>query len=113
MPWLRERTNEFTSRVISGLAGTPIPDSQNGYRLFDAAVLKAVRNLESDRYDLESEILIKAAALGFRVVSVPGHHRVRRRDQFDPPRGRHHPISAWCRGPAAGSAIRASATRAS
>ena len=70
MPWLRKRTNEFTSRVISQLAGTPIPDSQNGYRLFDAAVLRAVE-LESERYDLESEILIKAAALGFRVASVP------------------------------------------
>ena len=70
MPWLRKRTNEFTSWVISGLAGTPIPDSQNGYRLFDAKVLRAV-HLESQRYDLESEILIKAAALGFTIRSVP------------------------------------------
>lgn len=70
MPWLRTRTNEFTSRVISRLAGTPIPDSQNGYRLFDAEVLRSVE-LESERYDLESEILIKAAALGFRITDVP------------------------------------------
>lgn len=70
MPWLRERTNEFTSFVISRLAGTRIPDSQNGYRLFDAAVLRAVE-LESERYDLESEILIKAAALGFTIADVP------------------------------------------
>jgi len=70
MPWLRKRTNEFTSFVISRLAGAHIPDSQNGYRLFDAAVLRAV-DLESERYDLESEILIKAAALGFTVTDVP------------------------------------------
>lgn len=70
MPWLRERTNEFTSWVISRLVGTRIPDSQNGYRLFDADVLRAVE-LESERYDLESEILIKAAALGFSITDVP------------------------------------------
>lgn len=70
MPWLRERTNRFTSNVISRLAGARIPDSQNGYRLFDAAVLRAVR-LESERYDLESEILIKAGRMGFRIAAVP------------------------------------------
>ena len=70
MPWLRRRTNLFTSAVISRLAGCPIPDSQNGYRLFDAEVLRAVE-LESERYDLESEILIKAGRLGFRIAAVP------------------------------------------
>lgn len=70
MPWLRKRTNEFTSWVVSRLAGTSIPDSQNGYRLFDRAVLEAV-SLESERYDLESEILIKAARKGFCIVDVP------------------------------------------
>lgn len=70
MPWLRERTNRFTSSVISRLAGARIPDSQNGYRLFDGAVLRAI-DLESERYDLESEILIKAGRMGFPIASVP------------------------------------------
>lgn len=70
MPWLRERTNRFTSAVISRLAGAHIPDSQNGYRLFDATVLAAI-HLESERYDLESEILIKAGRMGFTIASVP------------------------------------------
>lgn len=70
MPWLRERTNRFTSFVISRLAGAPIPDSQNGYRLFDAEVLRAI-DLESERYDLESEILIKAGRMGFPIAAVP------------------------------------------
>ena len=47
MPWLRKRTNEFTSWVISSIAGAQIPDSQNGYRLFDTKVLRTVQ-LESD-----------------------------------------------------------------
>jgi hypothetical protein len=70
MPWLRKRTNEFTSWVISRLAGASIPDSQNGYRLFDVRVLDSL-TLESSRYDMESEILIKAGRLGYRVGSVP------------------------------------------
>ena len=70
MPWLRKRTNEFTSWVISRLAGARIPDSQNGYRLFDAKVLREVP-LESRRYDMESEILIRAARRGFRIDAVP------------------------------------------
>jgi hypothetical protein len=69
MPWLRKRTNEFMSHLISRLADQPIADSQSGYRLFDAHVLAAVR-LESSRYDLESEILIKAGRLGYPVASV-------------------------------------------
>lgn len=70
MPWLRKRTNEFTSWVVSRLAGARIPDSQNGYRLFDRRVLETV-HLESERYDLESEILIKAARQGYTVADVP------------------------------------------
>jgi GT2 family glycosyltransferase len=70
MPWLRKRTNEFTSWVISRVAGARIPDSQNGYRLFDAEVLRSVK-LESRRYDMESEILIRAARQGYRIASVP------------------------------------------
>jgi glycosyltransferase involved in cell wall biosynthesis len=70
MPWLRKRTNEFTSHVISKLAGAHIPDTQNGYRLFDTKVLRGI-TLESERYDLESEILIRAARHGFSIASVP------------------------------------------
>ena len=70
MPWLRKRTNEFTSWVVSRLAQARIPDSQNGYRLFDTRVLRAIE-LESSKYDLESEILIKAGALGFQIGAVP------------------------------------------
>ena len=70
MPWLRKRTNEFTSWVISRVAGARIPDSQNGYRLFDTKVLRSVQ-LESRRYDMESEILIRAARQGYRIDSVP------------------------------------------
>jgi hypothetical protein len=70
MPWLRKRTNEFTSWVVSRLAGTEIPDSQNGYRLFRAPCLEGLE-LRTTRYDTESEILVRLARRGYRIGSVP------------------------------------------
>jgi glycosyltransferase involved in cell wall biosynthesis len=70
MPWLRVATNRFTSAVVSALAGVRLTDSQSGMRWISAAVLKRVP-LESERFDAESEILIKAARLGFRITEIP------------------------------------------
>ena len=70
MPWLRKRTNEFTSWVVSRLAGTRIPDSQNGYRLYRVACLQGLE-LRTTRYDTESEILVRLARRGYRIGSVP------------------------------------------
>ncbi len=70
MPWIRLKTNQFTSWVVSRLAGCPIPDSQNGYRLYRAALLRDVR-LRTSRYDSESEILVRLARKGARIGAVP------------------------------------------
>lgn len=70
MPWLRKRTNEFTSWVVSKLAGVRIPDSQNGYRLYRVACLEGVK-LRTTRYDTESEILVRLARRGYRIGAVP------------------------------------------
>jgi glycosyltransferase involved in cell wall biosynthesis len=70
MPWLRKRTNEFTSAVVSRLASARIPDSQSGFRLIATSVLRAM-TLQSSRYDLESEVLIRAGRLGYSIASVP------------------------------------------
>jgi glycosyltransferase involved in cell wall biosynthesis len=70
MPWLRVAVNTFTSWVVSALAGARITDSQSGFRWIAAPVLRAVP-LESERFDAESEILIKAARLGFRIREIP------------------------------------------
>jgi len=70
MPWLRRQTNLFTSWVISRLAGCPIPDSQNGFRLYRVACLDDLE-VRSKRYDAESEILIRLGRQGYRIGSVP------------------------------------------
>jgi glycosyltransferase involved in cell wall biosynthesis len=70
MPWIRLKTNQFTSWVISRLAGQFIPDSQNGYRLYRTDCLRGVK-LKTKRYDSESEILVRLSRRGFRIGSAP------------------------------------------
>lgn len=70
MPWMRKQTNRFTSWVISRLAGCRIPDSQNGYRLYNVRCLGEL-DLQSSRYDAESEILVRLARRGYMIASVP------------------------------------------
>lgn len=70
MPWLRRVTNDVTSWWVSRLAGTPIEDSQSGYRAIRAPVLRRVRP-EARRFEYESEYLVAAARAGFRIAAVP------------------------------------------
>jgi glycosyltransferase involved in cell wall biosynthesis len=70
MPFARWLSNNLTSAIVSVLAGQTIRDSQSGYRLISTRVLRAVR-LDSKRYDLESEILIKARRKGFEIAQAP------------------------------------------
>ena len=70
MPAVRKCTNKLTSFLSSMVAHQKIDDSQSGFRLITSDVLKAVK-LETDRFETESEILIKASKAGFRIISVP------------------------------------------
>ncbi len=70
MPFARWVTNQLTSVIVSILSGVTVRDSQSGYRLIPIEVLRAVQ-LRSSKYDLESEILIKAARKGFGIGEVP------------------------------------------
>lgn len=69
MPFVRRYTNRFTSWAISKMVGRDIFDTQCGYRLISLEFWKAVR-LDCSRFDLESEILIKACRSGARLKQV-------------------------------------------
>ena len=64
MPLLRIVSNTLTSRILSWMCGTDIPDSQCGYRLYTARFLRSA-TLTCPGFALESEALLKAAHLGF------------------------------------------------
>ena len=70
MPLHRRVNNCFISYVGSKLCGQQVPDFQSGYRLIRAEVLRQI-HLETERYEMESELLIKAGRLGFRIESLP------------------------------------------
>lgn len=70
MPRVRQMTNRLTSAIVSALAGQRIPDSQSGYRFVRSDVLRRLR-LTTSRYDTESEMLIQAGRLGYRIGAVP------------------------------------------
>jgi glycosyltransferase involved in cell wall biosynthesis len=62
--------NRFARRAISLFSGTPVVDPQSGFRLYDASLLRSV-TLRGRRYEMESEVIVKAARLGFAVTCVP------------------------------------------
>jgi len=70
MPLLRVATNKLMSWLISKITGQSIPDTQCGFRLIRRGVLEKMQ-IESDKFEIESEIVIKAAANGAQVRSVP------------------------------------------
>jgi glycosyltransferase involved in cell wall biosynthesis len=70
MPLQRRISNELSSRVVSRLARRPISDSQSGYRAIRADVMRAIRP-RGNRYDLETDLLVRAARAGFRIAEVP------------------------------------------
>ncbi len=56
--------------LVKLLTGTYVTDSQSGYRAMKREVL-INQNLKSGEYEIESEMLVKTAKEGFRIVEVP------------------------------------------
>jgi dolichol-phosphate mannosyltransferase len=69
MPLTRRVTNRVMSYVLSKLVRQKIDDTQCGFRLVKRSVLEAVK-LKSSNYEIESELLLRAAKKGFRIESV-------------------------------------------
>jgi glycosyltransferase involved in cell wall biosynthesis len=70
MPAVRYLTNRFMSGLISWKCGQQITDTQCGYKYISTDILKLIP-FSSDRYEIETEILMKASKKGFKVYSIP------------------------------------------
>ena len=70
MPRLRIITNKFMSWVISILCKQKIPDTQCRFRLIKRVILEKVE-LKTKKFEAETEILINASRLGYKIESVP------------------------------------------
>lgn len=70
MPLHRVLSNRITSSLVSARTGVMIKDSQSGFRWVSREVLAAIA-IESEGYEAETEMLIKAARKGFLIDFVP------------------------------------------
>ena len=70
MPCHRRLNNWLVSSVGSALCGQEVEDFQSGFRLIRAEVVKSIE-LHTERYETESELLIKAGRIGFKIQSIP------------------------------------------
>jgi glycosyltransferase involved in cell wall biosynthesis len=70
MPLIRRFTNFTTSLIISSIVGQKIKDSQSGFRVLRSKVIRAV-DLVSKKYEVESELLVKASRKNYKIGSAP------------------------------------------
>ena len=62
--------NWFADRALRTIARRALPDTQSGFRIYPVATTLGLRTV-GDRFDFETEILLRAARRGLRVVGVP------------------------------------------
>lgn len=66
MPWRRRLTNAMASMAIARVAGVRLRDTQSGFRAIRRPVIERVC-AQGDRYEFETDFLIRAMRAGFRV----------------------------------------------
>jgi glycosyltransferase involved in cell wall biosynthesis len=66
MPLRRRMTNLMASIAIAQLAGIRLDDTQSGFRAIRRRVVECVEG-RGDRYEFETDFLIRAGRAGFRV----------------------------------------------
>ena len=70
MPLLRILANSISSYLVSQICGIKIRDSQSGYRVLRKEIVEKI-TLTSNRFQVDTEMLIKAARCGFKIGFVP------------------------------------------
>ena len=70
MPLVRRMVNRWMSRRLSKLTGQTLPDSQCGFRLMHLPTWAGLR-LETQNFEIESEVLVAFLKAGHKVEFVP------------------------------------------
>ncbi len=70
VPKHRRIANMISSAATRAVSGGKVRDSQSGYRAIKAEVLRKVQAV-GDRYEYETDFIIRAARAGFTTVNVP------------------------------------------
>lgn len=62
--------NVVADRLMTAIAGRPLPDTQSGFRVYPLAATLALGTTGA-RYDFETEVLLRGARRGMALVGVP------------------------------------------
>jgi glycosyltransferase involved in cell wall biosynthesis len=66
----RRRANRFSTWAIAMLSGTAITDSQCGFRLYTAQLLRKFP-LRAEGFDMDSEVIVRAGRAGLKLEMIP------------------------------------------
>jgi hypothetical protein len=70
MPLRRRISNALAAGAVSAIVGQPLADPQSGFRALRRQVLESIAG-EGDRFEFETDFLLRAIRAGFRVATVP------------------------------------------
>jgi hypothetical protein len=84
-PWLKGQLARWGGRSLKWLAGFPVCDASNNFRLYDAALVNGMTLESTGGFELAFEITLKAWIAGARIVEVPctWRDRVAGESRFD------------------------------
>lgn len=71
VPKRSRRGNHITSAVFKILCGMELSDTQTGLRAFSARILPTLLDVKGDRYDYETNMLLKFKHCGVVITEVP------------------------------------------
>lgn len=66
----RRLANQFSAWCIARASGARISDSQSGFRLYSARLLRSIA-LRADGFDMESEVIVRAGRRNLKIVTIP------------------------------------------
>jgi dolichol-phosphate mannosyltransferase len=80
-PWLKGQLARWGGRSLRWLAGFPVSDATNSFRLYDARLIGRTVFESSGGFELAFEITVKAWMSGARIVELPATWRDREQGQ--------------------------------
>lgn len=76
-PWLKGQLARWGGRSLKWLAGFPVSDATNSYRLYDAGLVQRTAIESTGGFEVGFEITMKAWMSGARIAEVPATWRDR------------------------------------
>jgi glycosyltransferase involved in cell wall biosynthesis len=70
-PWLKKTLSRLAGLTLHWLRGMPTTDATNAFKLYDAAMLNALRLESTAGFEINLEISVKAFLAGYRIAEVP------------------------------------------